>query len=314
MEDEVYGRLHTTADYSDNRQPPTENLSSPVSYYPFASPPAFCDRSPMFGPSDRHLMFSASSAVSDDAAPMEVSSAVRAKIAAHPLYPKLLESFVDCQKVGAPPEIANLLDEICRENDQCRRSNSGSTCIDPELDEFMETYCEILAKYKADLAKPFNEATSFFNSMETRLSDLCGGASRSYIADETAGSSEDEFSAVETRVQECNQTGEDRELKDKLMRKYSGYISSLKHEFSKTKKKGKLPKEARQMLLDWWAIHYKWPYPTETDKVALAEATGLDQKQINNWFINQRKRHWKPSDNMQFAVMDSLYGPFFTND
>ena len=84
----------------------------------------------------------------------------------------------------------------------------------------------------------------------------------SLLTDETAGSSEDEFSAVETRVQECNQTGEDRELKDKLMRKYSGYISYLKHEFSKTKKKGKLPKEARQMLLDWWAIHYKWPYPT----------------------------------------------------
>ena len=33
----------------------------------------------------------------------------------------------------------------------------------------------------------------------------------------------------------------------------------------------------------------------ETEKIALAESTGLDQKQINNWFINQRKRHWKPT-------------------
>lgn len=51
-------------------------------------------------------MFSASSAVttldpstvagfrSDD-----VPAATRAKIAAHPLYPKLLEAFIDCQKV-----------------------------------------------------------------------------------------------------------------------------------------------------------------------------------------------------------------------
>ena len=52
----------------------------------------------------------------------------------------------------------------------------------------------------------------------------------------------------------------------------------------------------------------------DADKVGLAEATGLDQKQINYWFINQRKRHWKPSENMQIAVMDSLYGPFFMND
>ncbi|KAK6249519.1 hypothetical protein SCA6_003524 [Theobroma cacao] len=131
------------------------------------------------------------------------------------------------------------------------------------------------------------------------------------LLDEAAGSSEDDFSGGEMEALEDYQINEDRELKEKLLRKYSGYISTLKHEFSKKKKKGKLPKEARQILLDWWNVHYKWPYPTEADKVGLAEATGLDQKQINNWFINQRKRHWKPSENMQIAVMDSLCGPFF---
>lgn len=50
----------------------------------------------------------------------------------------------------------------------------------------------------------------------------------------------------------------------------------------------------------------------EGDKIALAESTGLDQKQINNWFINQRKRHWKPAENMQFA--DSTSGPVFSDD
>lgn len=34
--------------------------------------------------------------------------------------------------------------------------------------------------------------------------------------------------------------------------------------------------------------------------------TGLDQKQINNWFINQRKRHWKPSEDMRFALMEGV--------
>nr|GMD96982.1 homeobox protein knotted-1-like 6 [Ipomoea batatas]GMD98828.1 homeobox protein knotted-1-like 6 [Ipomoea batatas] len=91
-------------------------------------------------------------------------------------------------------------------------------------------------------------------------------------------------------------------------------MSSLKLEFSKKKKKGKLPKEARQTLLDWWSDHYKWPYPTEADKIALAESTGLDQKQINNWFINQRKRHWKPSESMQLAVMENLTGQLFSSD
>ncbi|KAA8542283.1 hypothetical protein F0562_023581 [Nyssa sinensis] len=324
MMDDMYG-LHSSADYSDHYPPtpqmPPENLISPTNYHAFASP-TFCDQIPIFG-SDQ--MFSASSALSDAASMVaeiqrtgseeEISSVIRTKISSHPLYPKLLEAYVDCQKVGAPPDIANLLDEIRRENGISSRT-AVSTCLgaDPELDEFMETYCDILLKYKADLAKPFDEATTFLNNIETQLSNLSIGASRSQASDEAVGSSEDDFSGGEMEVQRCNETSEDGELKDKLLRKYSGYISSLKNEFSKSKKRVKLPKEATQILLKWWTIHYKWPYPTEADKIALAESTGLDQKQINNWFINQRKRHWRPSENMQFSVMDNIYGPFFIKD
>ncbi|GFY88260.1 homeobox protein knotted-1-like 6 [Actinidia rufa] len=138
------------------------------------------------------------------------------------------------------------------------------------------------------------------------------GRIRFYL-DEGAISSDDEFSGLENEGQEA-QTSEDRELKDSLLRKYGSHISSLKLEFSKKKKKGKLPKEARKTLLQWWELHYKWPYPTEADKITLAASTGLDQRQINNWFINQRKRHWKPSENMQLAVMGKLSGQFFTDD
>ena len=63
-------------------------------------------------------------------------------------------------------------------------------------------------------------------------------------------------------VQEAQLRGEDRGLKDKLLRRFGSHIGSLKLEFSKKKKKGKLPREARQTLLLWWNVHYKWPYPT----------------------------------------------------
>lgn len=56
----------------------------------------------------------------------------------------------------------------------------------------------------------------------------------------------------------------DQELKEMLMRKYSGYLSRLKKEFLKKRKKGKLPKGALNALLDWWNTHYRWPYPTVT--------------------------------------------------
>lgn len=42
-------------------------------------------------------------------------------------------------QVGAPPEIASLLDEIRRESELCQRSAVVSTSVvaDPELDDFM---------------------------------------------------------------------------------------------------------------------------------------------------------------------------------
>jgi hypothetical protein len=51
-------------------------------------------------------------------------------------------------------------------------------------------------------------------------------------------------------------------VKEMLLRKYSGYLSSLMKEFLKKRKKGKLPKEAKITLMDWWSTHYRWPYPT----------------------------------------------------
>ncbi|KAL0408594.1 UNVERIFIED_CONTAM: Homeobox protein knotted-1-like 6 [Sesamum radiatum] len=109
----------------------------------------------------------------------QASSVIKAKIASHPSYPKLLDAYIDCQKVGAPPEIARLLDEIRREKDLSKQ-DAVSMClgVDPELDEFMETYCDILVKYKTDLSRPFDEATSFLNKIETQLVNLCKGKSK----------------------------------------------------------------------------------------------------------------------------------------
>lgn len=75
-------------------------------------------------------------------------------------------------------------------------------------------------------------------------------------------SSDEEFSGGDVEALESQAKTEDRELKERLLRMYGSHINSLKMEFSKKKKKGKLPKEARQTLLEWWNVHYKWPYPT----------------------------------------------------
>ncbi|KAF7829337.1 homeobox protein knotted-1-like 6 [Senna tora] len=327
--DQMYGAPSSTPDYSDKVLMTPDNLIFPPDYQTYlmsSSAAPFRDRIPMFGSDD---LLSAASAITEPeasvvAAPdfrlqQDSSSAIKARIASHPQYPRLLQAYIDCQKtqVGAPPEIACLLDEIRRENDLSKK-DVVSTCFgaDPELDEFMESYCDMLLKYKSDLERPFDEATSFLNKIEMQLTHLCTGASALSLSEDGVVSSEEDLSAGDGDTQDGQARGEDRELKDMLLRKFGSRISTLKMEFSKKKKKGKLPKEARQCLLEWWTVHSKWPYPTEADKIALAKSTGLDQKQINNWFINQRKRHWKPSENinMQFSAMDNLTGRFFSDE
>ncbi|KAG9160557.1 hypothetical protein Leryth_020714, partial [Lithospermum erythrorhizon] len=103
-------------------------------------------------------------------------SLMKAKIASHPSYPKLLDAYIDCRKVGAPAEIASLLDEIRHENNFSKRSISTSCYgADPELDEFMETYCKLLVKYKEEMSRPFDEASNFISKIEAQLGNLCKG-------------------------------------------------------------------------------------------------------------------------------------------
>ncbi|WCJ20149.1 Homeobox protein knotted-1-like 1 [Euphorbia peplus] len=242
------------------------------------------------------------------------TASAKAKIMAHPHYNRLLAAYISCQKVGAPAEIAGRLEEACAS--AATMGPSGTTCLgeDPALDQFMEAYCEMLTKYEQELSKPFKEAMLFLQRVESQFKALTVSSPHSAAcaeANDRNGSSEEEHDVNNNFI---DPQAEDHELKGQLLRRYSGSLCGLRQEFMKKRKKGKLPKEARQQLLDWWSRHYKWPYPSESQKIALADSTGLDQKQINNWFINQRKRHWKPSEDMQFVVMDATHPHYYMDN
>ncbi|KAI8550144.1 hypothetical protein RHMOL_Rhmol06G0081900 [Rhododendron molle] len=198
--------------------------------------------------------------------------AIKAKIIAHPHYSSLLEAYMDCQKVGAPPEVVARLTAVRQEFETRQRASAGcrdASSKDPELDQFMEAYYDMLVKYREELTRPLQEAMEFMRRIETQLNMLTNAPVRIFpsAADEkcegVVSSEEDQDnSGGETELPEIDPRAEDRELKNHLLRKYSGYLSSLKQELSKKKKKGKLPKDARQKLLSWWELHYKWPYPS----------------------------------------------------
>ncbi|KAG1696483.1 Homeobox protein PKNOX2 [Nymphon striatum] len=78
-------------------------------------------------------------------------------------------------------------------------------------------------------------------------------------------------------------------------------LSSVPHDedddeyYSKKKqKRGVLPKHATTVMRSWLFQHIVHPYPTEDEKRQLASQTHLTLLQVNNWFINARRRIIQP--------------------
>ena len=104
--EELYGfrSSATTAVYSMETQ--AENVLCPPGNYPVFPSQAAAFPEHVFGSLQ---LLSGSTGISDcdsmvaeiqrGGSEAEVSSAIRAKIASHPLYPKLLQAYVDFQKV-----------------------------------------------------------------------------------------------------------------------------------------------------------------------------------------------------------------------
>lgn len=62
------------------------------------------------------------------------------------------------------------------------------------------------------------------------------------------------------------------------------------------KSRRELPAGAVATLKAWLLSpeHFTHPYPTPQDQVMLMQKTGIDKKQLKNWFTNARRRIWKP--------------------
>uniref|UniRef100_A0ACD5WD77 Uncharacterized protein n=1 Tax=Avena sativa TaxID=4498 RepID=A0ACD5WD77_AVESA len=223
------------------------------------------------------------------------SDTIKAKIMSHPLYPALLRAFIDCRKVGAPPEVVGRLSALV---DELEPNSDGTQeqPADPELDQFMETYCDVLVTYSQELRRQIQEANEFFRSMEAHIDSFALDGNNGSERDVSSEDEQDEAGDIAGLPITGRSSGEGKELTNQqFLDKYSGYVRSLWRELSGKKKNGRLPRDARQKLLRWWQLHHMWPYLSESEKHALAESTGLDTKQISNWFINQRKRHWRPA-------------------
>ncbi|XP_031107949.1 homeobox protein knotted-1-like LET12 isoform X1 [Ipomoea triloba] len=245
----------------------------------------------------------------------------KADILNHPLYDQLLSAHVSCLRIATP------VDQLPRIDAQLAQSQNvvakysvlgqGQQPLDDkDLDQFMTHYVLLLSSFKEQLQQHVRvhamEAVMACWELEQSLQSLTGvapgegtGATMSDDDDEQADSDANFFDGgldgsdtmgfgplVPTESERSLMERVRQELKHELKHGYKEKIVDIREEILRKRRAGKLPGDTTSVLKAWWQSHSKWPYPTEEDKARLVQETGLQLKQINNWFINQRKRNW----------------------
>lgn len=113
--DGTYGLQHSTVgDYSDDKALMSpENLILPTEYQlGLLSSETFRLRFPIFG--SEELLNSEAAEIQRDEQ-HNMSTLIKAKIASHPCYPRLLQAYIDCQKVKSafPMSLCSQVNAAC---------------------------------------------------------------------------------------------------------------------------------------------------------------------------------------------------------
>ncbi|CAN4094653.1 unnamed protein product [Withania somnifera] len=243
----------------------------------------------------------------------------KADILNHHLCEQLLSAHVSCLRIATPVDQLPRIDEQLMESQNLVAKyyvmgQSQRPIDDKELDQFMAHYVLLLSSFKEQLQQHVRvhamEAVMACWDLDQSLQNLTGVASGegtgATMSDDDEDQAESETNGYYNGILDSNGFGPlvpsenerfliervRQELKQELKQGYKEKLVDIREEILRKRRAGKLPGDTTSALKAWWKSHSKWPYPTEEDKAKLVQETGLQLKQVNNWFINQRKRNW----------------------
>ncbi|XP_073335901.1 homeobox protein PKNOX2-like isoform X4 [Pagrus major] len=196
----------------------------------------------------------------------------------HPLFPLLALLFEKCEQATQGSEcITSASFDVDIENfvHQQEREHKPFFSEDPELDNLMVKAIQVLRIHLLELEKVNELCKDFCNRYITCLKTKMH--SDNLLRNDLGGP----YSPSHTSLN---------------MQQVNVDLSSLlDSEDKKSKnKRGVLPKHATNIMRSWLFQHLMHPYPTEDEKRQIAAQTNLTLLQVNNWFINARRRILQP--------------------
>ncbi|XP_040179220.1 homeobox protein meis3 isoform X3 [Rana temporaria] len=138
-----------------------------------------------------------------------------------------------------------------------------------------------------------------FTGSCTSLSDQVGIKNNSWIRDHDETGSTHSGTPGPSSGGLASQSGDNSSeqgdcLDNSVASPSTGDDDDLDRDKKRNKKRGIFPKVATNIMRAWLFQHLSHPYPSEEQKKQLAQDTGLTILQVNNWFINARRRIVQP--------------------
>ncbi|XP_052617450.1 homeobox protein Meis3 isoform X7 [Peromyscus californicus insignis] len=194
----------------------------------------------------------------------------------HPLFPLLALVFEKCELATCSP----------RDGASAGLGSSpgGDVCSSDSFNEDIAAFAkqmvqaiQVLRFHLLELEKNNTWIRDHEDSGSVHLGTP--GPSSGGLASQSGDNSSDQGDGLDTSVASPSSAGEDEELDLERRR---------------NKKRGIFPKVATNIMRAWLFQHLSHPYPSEEQKKQLAQDTGLTILQVNNWFINARRRIVQP--------------------
>uniref|UniRef100_A0A673HAA4 Meis homeobox 1 b n=1 Tax=Sinocyclocheilus rhinocerous TaxID=307959 RepID=A0A673HAA4_9TELE len=188
----------------------------------------------------------------------------------HPLFPLLALIFEKCELVH------ELCDNFCHRYISCLKGKMPIDLVIDDREGGSKSDSEEITRSSGPL-----DQTSWNRDHDDTASTRSGG---------TPGPS----SGGHTSHSGDNSSEQGDGLDNSVASPSTGDDDDPDKEKKRNKKRGIFPKVATNIMRAWLFQHLTHPYPSEEQKKQLAQDTGLTILQVNNWFINARRRIVQP--------------------
>ncbi|XP_003745598.1 homeobox protein PKNOX2 [Galendromus occidentalis] len=239
---------------------------------------------------------------------LEETEFIKKALLKHPLFPLLALLFEKCELAtmtcGAEPDNEKLEREFMEFAQSTKEWSAGEGSID----QLMLESLQVLRIHLGELQKVNELCNNFCQRYIRCLRDKMHSSNLLKDAHFDVDDSDDDQlsngSAGETENSQEAKAATVGPPPKKVTRSMSVSRSTPNPNQSSSSTRGVLPKQATELMRAWLFAHIVHPYPSEEEKKIIAQQTNLSLLQVNNWFINARRRILQPmldSQNSQKA-------------